>query len=73
MYSKLIGHPPGPSALRDATVVSVSELAQAQFWYLLSDYAHDQVKLPFGWQSVGPEAPFLAVIEGVVRVALPAI
>ena len=74
LYRQLAGHPLGPSALRTAVVDSVSALASNRFWFLLSDFAQDRSdisKLPKAWSHVGPDHPFLAVVDGVLRAVLP--
>ena len=75
LYRQLAGHPLGPSALRVSVVDSASALASNRFWFLLSDFAQDRSDismLPKAWSQVGPDHPFLAVVDGVLRAVLPA-
>jgi hypothetical protein len=75
LYRQLAGHPTGPSALRATVVDSVSALAGHRFWFLISDFAQDRSdisKLPKAWSHVGPDHPFLAVVDGALNAVLPA-
>ena len=64
---------PGPSPERLDMTVRVAALARDKFWFLLSDFCQDHPTPPSGtgWLGVGPDHPFLCVVEGSLSVSGP--